>query len=375
MTQDSDNSTNGPLIDDHKNNNDVNKSKRTRTSPQVVKEEPLIKNFRKAAGLNRVYRCGNTDGLGHVDFDSASASTDTLEQEEISRDNIIHEIMWKKSSGLILDLRSDTERNEALAQAWMNKAPKGGMQVKYFTRNSNDLYNSKDAVTRCVYRIDLLSPQRLFDYMMDHWISSPLMKLQYTCNLLFNTEKLHDMRMDILNERGIQGLYEAILETSGEEFCAALKAMTIYLEENHPSNMIIVHCVQGKDRTGLVIMLCQAILCMNDEEIAQDYHKSEQMLKDVHSSKNIIKHEENKIAKGKLNKNFFSGSPTAVMMSTLTFIKGKYGSIDSYLDMIGFDELWRKRFRNVMLRKNDATLEYRDDSIKLPSAQQLQSKL
>jgi hypothetical protein len=352
---------------------------------------PLIKNFRKAAGLNRVYRCGNTDGLGGeaISITTAAADSDgvvsflqgTSKEEQVQEmtlgsnhedDSISTSIVLLCRAGLILDLRSDTERNETLAQAWMRKAPRGGIQVKHFTRNSSESYSIKDALSRCVYRIDLLSPKRLFDYMFNHWISSPFLKLQYRFNTLFDTAKLHEMRMDILNNKGIQGLYEAMLETSGNEFCAALKAMTIYLENNRSNkdDVIIVHCVQGKDRTGLVIMLCQAILGIADGDIVTDYHASEKML--LGNVKSNMTHDGRKVEKGKLNKSFFSGSPKAAMMSTLAFIRDKYGSIDSYLDFIGFDASWRQRFQNVM--QEDDTYLYNGDIMKLLPTP-LQSKL
>lgn len=351
--------------------------------------EQLIKNFRKAAGLNRVYRCGNTDGLGGetataaasgvVSFLEGTSSKEQLQEttlacheEDISASILLHR------AGLILDLRSDTERKEILAQTWMRKAPRSGIQAKYFTRNSdNDLYSTNDTQTRYVYRIDLLSPKRLFDYMFYNWISSPFLKLQYIFNNIFDTTKLHEMRMDVLNEKGLQGLYEAMLETSGNEFCAALKAMTVYLENNqwNKEDVIVVHCVQGKDRTGLVIMLCQAILGIHDEDIVKDYHESEKMLDSVPSNK-TQQNDERKVQKGKLNKSFFSGSPKAAMVSTLTFLREKYGSIDSYLDFIGFDASWRQRFRNALQEEDqdDASASMNNDDIQLLPIQ-MRSKL
>ena len=151
-------------------------------------------------------------------------------------------------AGLILDLRSNSERNETLAQAWMSQAPGGKLITKYFSRDVKTTnYNIADTSERSVYRIDVLSPKRLFDHLGENWLTSPVQKAQYAFSLAFDTQKLHEMRMDILNGKGLQGTYEAILCTSGEELFAALKAITEYLENNQTGD-IAIHCVQGKDR-------------------------------------------------------------------------------------------------------------------------------
>lgn len=351
-----------------------------------VPTDPLVKNFRKAAGLSRVYRCGSTDVLGQVTSTTRTIPSSWLFEDENSAEHVI-----LVRAGLILDLRSPAERNESLAQSWMVEAPGGGFDMEYFAKDSHqenrnnlrhddekennfDHLGGKDqAPRRFVYRIDILSPKRLFDYMSKYWISSPWHKLQYSVNSLLSSERLHEMRMDILNERGIQGIYEAMLETSGDEFCAALMAMTTYLESDIGQRVVVVHCVQGKDRTGLVIMLCQSILGIDDHDIIEDYHKSEHLLNcNKTSTEYLDTHttEETKI-KGKLNKSFFAGSPKAAMISTLTFIRSKYGSIDSYLDFIGFNLSWRRRFREAMQKENNS----RDDFITKKPSPQMQSKL
>jgi len=204
-------------------------------------KDPLIRNFRQAAGLKRIYRCANTDSLGNLFENDAFPSSSTLDKN--SPENIL-----LHKAGLILDLRSNSERKETQAQTWMTKAPGGKIVTKYFERDAIATnYNVADTSERSVYRIDVLSPKRLFDYLSNNWVISPVQKAQYTFSLLFDTQQLHEMRMDILNERGLKGLYEAIIETSREELFASLKAITEYLENNDTGD-VIVHCVQGKDR-------------------------------------------------------------------------------------------------------------------------------
>jgi hypothetical protein len=153
------------------------------------------------------------------------------------------------------------------------------------------------------------------------------------------------MRMEILNNKGLSGLYEAMIETSGPEIFACLQAITIHLE--FKSGDIIIHCVQGKDRTGILIMLCQAMLGVNDNEIINDYHGSDQMMiKGSAASESLTG------SKGKLNRIIFSGAPKEAMVKTLEMIRTKHVSVNGYLDSIGFDTNWRNRFVNASSLRN-----------------------
>ena len=95
-------------------------------------------------------------------------------------------------------------------------------------------------------------------------------------------------------------------------------------------------------------MLCQSILGLDDESIISDYHQSELLLNIQGSSKekntSAAASMATKDKKGKLSREIFSGSPEDVMKSTLLIIREKYGSVEGYLDFIGFDSTWRERF-------------------------------
>ena len=319
-------------------------------STRSENEEVVVRNFRKAAKLERIYRCANTDALGKFYMkDEGSTLSDDAAKTPGSLDNDSAANIILNKAGLILDLRSSSERKEDQASAWMSEHQ---FQVLVHSRNENRKessfnYKNNDALKRIVYRIDVLSPQRLFDYMAKNWINDSIQKASYTFNSIFDGQKLHEQRMDILNDKGIQGTYEAMLQTSDEELSSALKAITTYLE-NNSSGDVIVHCVQGKDRTGLVIMLCQSILGTDDDTIIEDYHKSEQFLRKKEESAAVVSVvNSKKPEKGKLNKSFFRVSPKEAMIETLAFIRREHGTLYNYLDFIGFDKSWRERFLRV----------------------------
>lgn len=307
----------------------------TNINQNVMEKSAIVRNFRAASGTSRIYRCANTDGLGSLFQD----------QVPIIREDTPESIILNRSQ-LILDLRSPSERNDKLAQLWMFNAPGGKIEIMTYDRAKVDISQLIWSHERCVLRIDMLSPTRLFKYLEKNWINGPIEAAQYSFNYAFDSKKLHEIRMEILNEKGLPGLYEAMIETSGPEILIALQAITIQLETK--SGDIIIHCVQGKDRTGLLIMLCQAILDMDDEEIIKDYHASDSMMRHEGSAAS----DSVTGSKGKLNRNVFSGAPKEAMAQTLKMIRTNHVSLNGYLDSIGFDANWRQRFSTASRLRN-----------------------
>jgi Tyrosine phosphatase family len=158
-------------------------------------------------------------------------------------------------------------------------------------------------------------------------------------------QALHNLRLDVLNRRGLLGLNQAVLETGGDCLMKALRAIVLHLEHapaTSPSvSPVVVHCVQGKDRTGMLSMLCQAVVGVDDETIADDYHRSESELSSGAAA----------VARaypGKIDRRFFSGAPRQVMLDTLAWLRARHGSIEGYLDDMGFDSSWRARLVAVL---------------------------
>ena len=301
-----------------------------------------VQNFRQAASLPGIYRCASTDGLAKVVLDAVDGPEHIL----LNR------------AGLILDLRSQSERDEASARCWMERAPHGGFIVEDFERGS--ALSDASQEMRRVLRIDVLSPSRLFDHLTAQWMS-PSQKALAAMYYAIDGGKLHELRMDVLNEKGLAGLYEAIISTSGEELKAGLTAITEYLEACEAKGVdgaCAVHCVQGKDRTGLLIMLCQSMMGVSDDEIIADYHLLDTLRKRDEGSAAADQFGGKVKRKGKLDRLVFSGAPMEAMIETLAWIRDQYGSINpGYLESIGFDQSWRDRFVEVVSKKSSASVD------------------
>jgi len=348
---------------------------RTSSSPS-----PVVRNFRRVGGLLSsassssassvvpLYRCANTDLLA-----------DRLHDDKDGEDAIIRQILLEQA-GLVIDLRSDSERDETKATAWMSAAAAvgGGFTVQRnqlvlpvggSSSSSTIIEDAEDRPQppqRIVLRLDPLHPTQFMRYLEENWLSAGE-QVQAALYKVTNGEALHRLRMNVLNRKGLVGLNEAILVTGQRDLRAALQAMTLYWEQ-YPGVPIVFHCVQGKDRTGLLAMLCQSIVISgstddhdDDAVIVADYHASEQHLQRNSGSAAVRDALSGGGAaaatkkEGKLDRHFFSGSPKVVMVETLAWIRSRYGSVSGYLDEIGFDEAWRRRFCNAVVASAAST--------------------
>lgn len=294
----------------------------------------MIENFRQA--LPRIYRCGSTDPLANLTSD-ASTSSYTTDKNDNSAVHIL-----TQETGLVLDLRSPKERNDIDAQHWTSHY--GFLVLRDGDNASFQKLWRQKVEQKVVLRLEILSRPSLKAYVIQNFLS-PTMKEEI--QRMGPSDKARGIVAEALNQRGLVGLNEIILETGGGPLCRALQIMTTYLEgpssliSNLKTKNVAIHCVQGKDRTGMLVMLCQSIMGWSDDEIVQDYHLSDNLeLSDApHES-------------GKLDLAIFTRAPGEAMMETLTQLRAKHGSISNYLDVIGFDKEWRNRFEQAQRRSN-----------------------
>ncbi|KND02733.1 uncharacterized protein SPPG_01816 [Spizellomyces punctatus DAOM BR117] len=117
--------------------------------------------------------------------------------------------------------------------------------------------------------------------------------------------------------------------------------------ENYP---VLVHCTQGKDRTGIVIAL--ALSCANIplEQILLDFSRSQ---KGLASQRDTMVKE---MAKAGLDPSF-SDAPENVMRDTFGYIVDKYGSVEEYLETKGFTKVWRERLKACLTASDEGRQE------------------
>jgi hypothetical protein len=185
-----------------------------------------VENFRPVVGTSRIYRCAKTEPLASVTQPETEAERIILQQ-----------------TGLIVDLRSDMERDDAKGKEWMDRF---GFQMPPLDVAAGDVVSPLSSATeKRVLRIDVQPRPRIMEYIGKRWMT-PAQRVVAPMLALFNKGALHEIRMEALNERGLAGLNEAIMESGGADLCLTLQEMTKHLENTDSS--IVFHCVQGKDR-------------------------------------------------------------------------------------------------------------------------------
>jgi protein tyrosine/serine phosphatase len=110
-------------------------------------------------------------------------------------------------------------------------------------------------------------------------------------------------------------------------------------EDNLP---VFIHCTQGKDRTGLTIMLVLFLLNIRESAIEHDYLMSGPEL--------VLEREERvkEIASIGLSERFADVSP-GLVGKVHTHISQKYGSLEKYLDSIGVNEDMQDKVKRLLL--------------------------
>ena len=151
--------------------------------------------------------------------------------------------------------------------------------------------------------------------------------------------KAVDLFIGKINDGGLLLLNELLIENSGENICEVLKILADPV--HHP---VAVYCTAGKDRTGIIVALTLVALGVGEEAILDDYILSNDAYEALDDRKAMVM----ALEQYKLDEEFLS-APRYVMEQTLAFIGNKYGSIEQYLDGIGFGPEWRKKLREALL--------------------------
>lgn len=282
-----------------------------RETPKQTEES--IPNFRHAGGMTNVYRCGAPDGM--VDALLAKSDNELTQAERV----ILYDVT------LIVDLRSNSvrERNEERVMRLYENAPGGRLEV---IKDETAFLSGEDGLgsERQVFRVDILT--------------QTLARMGHSGSPSDNETKVVMVElMKSVQERGLVVIYELMLEKGAPELCLALKAITVHLEKV-PHGQVVIHCTQGKDRTGVLVMLLQALLCLSEDEIAADFAKSTnefseaatQVAKDIPGMNHV-------------GLNALRSSDPQAIIGALHYIDQQNGSVSNYFDAISFDEAWRQR--------------------------------
>jgi protein-tyrosine phosphatase len=115
----------------------------------------------------------------------------------------------------------------------------------------------------------------------------------------------------------------------------------------------LVHCVAGKDRTGLVAAVLLALLGVPDEEIAADYALSQAGLEALRTR--AAEHEPEAAAwMTRVPPQLLESRPEA-MLDFLTWLRERHGSVEAYAASIGVSDLTLAALRVRLLSEPRAS--------------------
>ncbi|XP_046337860.2 uncharacterized protein LOC124119412 [Haliotis rufescens] len=159
-------------------------------------------------------------------------------------------------------------------------------------------------------------------------------------DFVFNTGYKHFVRFfvsNVLNCTGIIGQYKDMVDLSQRSICAALKLMCD--EANFP---ILINCAHGKDRTGIVSALILSCNGKSKQEIAEEYAKSETGVIPMRERMN-----KEIVERYHMSEDFLTARADT-MLQLLNYIEHKYGSVATYLEIIGFGDTEQEKLKRIL---------------------------
>ena len=133
-----------------------------------------------------------------------------------------------------------------------------------------------------------------------------------------------------------RAVYLIFLERFRSNVAAAITAIA-----EAPEGGVVVHCMGGKDRTGLATALLLRMSGVGIDEIAADYALSEERLKPRHDA--WLAEAETEAERERLRR--IAATPAEAMVGVLEELERRYGSVEAYLRAGGAPEDIGERVR------------------------------
>jgi protein-tyrosine phosphatase len=132
--------------------------------------------------------------------------------------------------------------------------------------------------------------------------------------------------------------YHEAAKAAGEEM-----ARTIALLADPATAPVAVHCLGGRDRTGMIMAFVLDLLGMSDEVIAADYHFTEQATRRFMTWYRSVKPDAEDLAP------YIDVTPEAVMLTFLRELREEHGSVEGYITAHGLTQAQIASLREIHL--------------------------
>ncbi|KDD74307.1 hypothetical protein H632_c1413p0, partial [Helicosporidium sp. ATCC 50920] len=178
-----------------------------------------------------------------------------------------------------------------------------------------------------------------------------LWELPRTLKLQVVVAVLRKRRPDLLvagavADPGVLGylkFYLFVLEHAKPQLARALR-----LFGHRASPPLLLHCIHGKDRTGLVCMLLLKLCGVSDEAIVRDYVRSELRLRTSRERSELSDLEPRLVTDAVI------AAAAHVAVGTLDYLRQSYGSVYAYTRRIGLQPHELADIRGALMGRADA---------------------
>jgi protein tyrosine/serine phosphatase len=130
-------------------------------------------------------------------------------------------------------------------------------------------------------------------------------------------------------ETSTRDVYLIFLERFKANVAAAVRTVA-----RAPEGGLVVHCVGGKDRTGMLVALLLHLAGVADEDIAADYALSEERLLPRHEGWFAAAQTEEELERLRR----IAQTPAGAMLGVFGELERRYGSVEGYLTSAGVEQ-------------------------------------
>lgn len=231
----------------------------------------------------------------------------------------------------IIDLRSTTEH--------IDQAQKRNAKVDISTAfaQSNDVAAEPLRIPGIKYHEINLNGGSFARALLWKLRWSSLGKLVGLMALGYRMEAIAILAREVMAPRGLTGLGKDSLDYGTSELC---EIFTVLADSTNYNTLI--HCTQGKDRTGLVVIFLLLLLSVPLGAISADYTASE---KELECERESRMDEIRRIGLGEE----FAACPAGFVQDIARHLQETYGGVNEYMKRIGVDGETQDRIKKNML--------------------------
>ncbi|KAM3414798.1 hypothetical protein BST61_g9947 [Cercospora zeina] len=239
----------------------------------------------------------------------------------------------------IIDLRSDTEHREVTKKNALRAPPVPDLPSKtHASRAHFDDTDPRDPfrVPGVKYKLIHFNGSAYTSHLIWQLSYFNIAKLVTWYTLGYSTDAISIIATNVMQQRGLIGLAQDSLKHCTAEVKLVFDILAE--KENYP---LLVHCTQGKDRTGIVILLVLMLLGVEASAIEKDY-----MLSQAGLAEDREKRVEAIVKIGFPEE--FADCAEDWTRTVIATIKDEHGGIEAHLASCGVDLAQQERVRKIL---------------------------